>query len=170
MLLARNCFHTWKYGMDTVTTRSRWTLRGAWSMWEPNIGAFSLYQAMIKHAELVIAFEPSPDVFRRLAKNLLHIWTRLSSQPQRKDVGIKTKAHSGAMGLCFMVVQPCLVERRLFYLQSLFLVSENSLSRPRSFDAHLFERIAHVSERNNPIPRKKCCSPDGGWGCGTAKR
>jgi FkbM family methyltransferase len=35
-----------------------------------NIGAFSLYQAMIKHAELVIAFEPSPDVFRRLAKNV----------------------------------------------------------------------------------------------------
>jgi hypothetical protein len=59
--------------MNTVTTRSRWTLRGAWSMWEPNIGDFSLYQAMIKHAELVIAFEPSPDVFRRLAKNLLHI-------------------------------------------------------------------------------------------------
>jgi FkbM family methyltransferase len=35
-----------------------------------NIGAFSLYQAMVKHAELVIAFEPSPHVFPRLAKNV----------------------------------------------------------------------------------------------------
>jgi FkbM family methyltransferase len=35
-----------------------------------NIAAFSLYQAMIRHAELVIAFEPSPDVFRRLAKTV----------------------------------------------------------------------------------------------------
>lgn len=35
-----------------------------------NIGAFSLYQAMVKHAELVIAFEPSPQTFPRLAKNV----------------------------------------------------------------------------------------------------
>lgn len=35
-----------------------------------NIGAFSLYHAMVKHAELVIAFEPSPQVFSRLAKNV----------------------------------------------------------------------------------------------------
>jgi FkbM family methyltransferase len=35
-----------------------------------NIGAFSLYQAMVKHAELVIALEPSPQVFPRLAKNI----------------------------------------------------------------------------------------------------
>jgi FkbM family methyltransferase len=35
-----------------------------------NIGAFSLYQTMSQHAERVIAFEPSPEVFARLAKNL----------------------------------------------------------------------------------------------------
>lgn len=35
-----------------------------------NIGAFSLYTAIVKHAELVIAFEPSPQVFPRLAKNV----------------------------------------------------------------------------------------------------
>ncbi len=35
-----------------------------------NIGAFSLYQAMVQHAELVVAFEPSPQVFPRLAKNI----------------------------------------------------------------------------------------------------
>jgi FkbM family methyltransferase len=35
-----------------------------------NIGAFSLYQAMVKHAESVIAFEPSPFVFPRLVKNV----------------------------------------------------------------------------------------------------
>jgi FkbM family methyltransferase len=35
-----------------------------------NIGAFSLYQAIVKHAGVVIAFEPSPDVFPRLAKNV----------------------------------------------------------------------------------------------------
>jgi FkbM family methyltransferase len=35
-----------------------------------NIGAFSLYQAMVQHAELVVAFEPSPHVFPRLAKNI----------------------------------------------------------------------------------------------------
>jgi hypothetical protein len=32
-----------------------------------NIGAFSLYTAMVKNAELVIAFEASPQVFPRLA-------------------------------------------------------------------------------------------------------
>ena len=35
-----------------------------------NIGAFSLYQAITKHAERVIAFEPSPQVFPRLLKNV----------------------------------------------------------------------------------------------------
>jgi FkbM family methyltransferase len=35
-----------------------------------NIGAFSLYQAMVKEAGSVIAFEPSPDAFVRLAKNV----------------------------------------------------------------------------------------------------
>jgi FkbM family methyltransferase len=35
-----------------------------------NIGVFSLYQVMLKHAEQVIAFEPSPEVFPRLAKNI----------------------------------------------------------------------------------------------------
>ncbi len=35
-----------------------------------NIGSFSLYQAMVKHAEQVIAFEPSPQTFRRTAKNV----------------------------------------------------------------------------------------------------
>ena len=35
-----------------------------------NIGAFSLYQSMVKHAQVVIAFEPSPVVFSRLAKNV----------------------------------------------------------------------------------------------------
>jgi FkbM family methyltransferase len=35
-----------------------------------NIGVYSLYQVMLKHAEQVIAFEPSPEVFRRLAKNI----------------------------------------------------------------------------------------------------
>jgi FkbM family methyltransferase len=35
-----------------------------------NIGAFSLYQAMVKNAEQVIAFEPSPQTFTRLAKNI----------------------------------------------------------------------------------------------------
>lgn len=35
-----------------------------------NVGAFSLYQAIAKHAEHVIAFEPSPQVFTRLAKNI----------------------------------------------------------------------------------------------------
>jgi FkbM family methyltransferase len=36
-----------------------------------NIGAFSLYQVMVKRAQLVIAFEPSPQVFPRLARNVL---------------------------------------------------------------------------------------------------
>jgi FkbM family methyltransferase len=35
-----------------------------------NIGIFSLYEVMRKHAEQVVAFEPSPDVFQRLAKNI----------------------------------------------------------------------------------------------------
>jgi len=35
-----------------------------------NIGAFALYMAIVKHAELVIAFEPSPQTFPRLAKNI----------------------------------------------------------------------------------------------------
>jgi FkbM family methyltransferase len=35
-----------------------------------NVGAFSLYQSIGKHAERVIAFEPSPQVFLRLAKNI----------------------------------------------------------------------------------------------------
>jgi FkbM family methyltransferase len=35
-----------------------------------NIGAFSLYQALNKGAGRVIAFEPSPAVFSRLAKNV----------------------------------------------------------------------------------------------------
>jgi FkbM family methyltransferase len=35
-----------------------------------NIGVFSLNQVMMKHAEQVIAFEPSPEVFSRLAKNI----------------------------------------------------------------------------------------------------
>jgi FkbM family methyltransferase len=35
-----------------------------------NIGAFALYQAIVKHADHVIAFEPSPHVFPRLAKNM----------------------------------------------------------------------------------------------------
>jgi FkbM family methyltransferase len=35
-----------------------------------NIGVFSLYQSMLKRAEQVIAFEPSPDVFPRLVKNI----------------------------------------------------------------------------------------------------
>ncbi len=35
-----------------------------------NIGTFSLYQAMVKHAEQVVAFEPSPNTFSRLAKNV----------------------------------------------------------------------------------------------------
>jgi FkbM family methyltransferase len=35
-----------------------------------NIGVFSLYQVMVNHAERVIAFEPSPEVFSRLAKNI----------------------------------------------------------------------------------------------------
>ena len=35
-----------------------------------NIGVFSLYQAIVKHAERVIAFEPSSQVFPRLAKNV----------------------------------------------------------------------------------------------------
>lgn len=35
-----------------------------------NIGAFSLYQSIQQHADRVIAFEPSPGVFRRLEKNV----------------------------------------------------------------------------------------------------
>jgi FkbM family methyltransferase len=35
-----------------------------------NIGVFSLYQSMLKRAEQVIAFEPSPEVFPRLLKNM----------------------------------------------------------------------------------------------------
>jgi FkbM family methyltransferase len=35
-----------------------------------DVGAFSLYTAIVKHAERVIAFEPSPQVFPRLAKNV----------------------------------------------------------------------------------------------------
>jgi FkbM family methyltransferase len=35
-----------------------------------NIGVFSLYQSMLKRAEQVIAFEPSPDVFPRLVRNI----------------------------------------------------------------------------------------------------
>jgi FkbM family methyltransferase len=35
-----------------------------------NIGVFSLYQSMVKRAEKVIAFEPSPEIFPRLVKNM----------------------------------------------------------------------------------------------------
>jgi FkbM family methyltransferase len=35
-----------------------------------NIGVFSLYQSMLKGAGEVIAFEPSPEVFPRLVKNI----------------------------------------------------------------------------------------------------
>jgi FkbM family methyltransferase len=35
-----------------------------------NIGVFSLYQSMLKRAEQVIAFEPSPEVFSRLMQNI----------------------------------------------------------------------------------------------------
>jgi FkbM family methyltransferase len=35
-----------------------------------NIGVFSLYQSMVKRAAQVIAFEPSPEVFPRLVKNI----------------------------------------------------------------------------------------------------
>jgi FkbM family methyltransferase len=35
-----------------------------------NIGVFSLYQSMVKGAEQVVAFEPSPEVFPRLVKNI----------------------------------------------------------------------------------------------------
>jgi FkbM family methyltransferase len=35
-----------------------------------NIGAFSLYQTMVKDAEQVVAFEPSPQVFPRLVRNV----------------------------------------------------------------------------------------------------
>ncbi|MGH9325177.1 MAG: FkbM family methyltransferase [Terriglobia bacterium] len=35
-----------------------------------NVGAFALYQALKKKAKMVVAFEPSPNTFRRLAANV----------------------------------------------------------------------------------------------------
>lgn len=55
-----------------------------------NIGAFSLYEALIRGARKIIAFEPSPAVFPRLARNL-EINRVLSTTAINAAVGCEAK-------------------------------------------------------------------------------